>query len=89
MTTLTKTLIKYGLPDYTEALAEALKAGWELDASNPPTVIGFTFTCPLKRDDGIEDPVKLSRAEILRKAREAKAAKAAGAPEDASEGVAQ
>lgn len=87
MTTLHKTLTCMGLQDYTKALVEAIKAGWEIDSSNPPIVIGFTFTCPLKRDDGIEDPLKPSRAEILRRAREAKALKAAGASEATSEGA--
>jgi hypothetical protein len=53
------------------ALEEAIKDGWRLDPTDPPVQLAWTFELPLVRED--EAPVKVDRAEILAKARAAKA----------------
>lgn len=54
-------------------LADSVADGWRLDKDNPPDMVGFSYVVNLTRDD--VPTVKLTRAEILAKARAAKTAK--------------
>ena len=53
------------------ALQTFVRDGWNIDENALPDMVGFSYCISLVRDD---EP-KLTRAEILSKAREAKAAK--------------
>lgn len=57
-------------------LADSIAEGWELNKDDLPDVVGFSYYISLVRDD--EPTVKLTRAEILAKARAAKTAKNLG-----------
>ena len=59
------------------ALQTFVRDGWSIDDNAPPDMVGFRYCLSLIRDD---EP-KLTRAEILSKAREAKAAKGANGDE--------
>lgn len=61
--------------EFVSLIDEHQKLGWELDKKKPAIMIGWLFHVEMFRDDGIIDPVKQSRQEILAKARAAKAAK--------------
>jgi hypothetical protein len=54
-------------------LADSVADGWRLDKDNPPDKVGFSYVVALMRDD--EPVVRLTRAEILAKARAAKTEK--------------
>jgi hypothetical protein len=54
-------------------LAESVADGWSLDKENPPDMVGFSYAVNLTRDD--EPVIRLTRAEILAKARAAKVTK--------------
>lgn len=73
----TKAIIEYGLPNFISSLLEALEQGWEIDDDNPPAVYGFAYEAHLSRSADITDEQKATRAEILARARQAKADKAA------------
>jgi len=53
------------------ALEKAIKSGWNISEKNPPSMLGFNFEITYER----EDAPPLDRAEVLMKARAAKAAK--------------
>lgn len=55
------------------ALQVDLADGWTVNEIDPPQVVGFAYYVSLERDD--EPAVKLTRAEILAKARAAKSTK--------------
>lgn len=73
----TKAIVEYGLPTFVKAILDACEDGWEVDFDNPPCTWGTTYEAHLTRSADITDEQRLSRAEILAKARAAKAAKAA------------
>lgn len=77
----TKAIIEYGLPGFINALLEAVEAGWEVDEDNPPAVYGFAYETHLTRSADITDEQRATRSEILAKARQAKADKAAQKPD--------
>lgn len=86
MTTKQETVIlSYSLPDFIYKIDEHRQAGWEFHKDHEPGVFGFTYECHMIRnatDDQLEkdqtEANKPSRAEILAKARAAKAAKKEG-----------
>lgn len=57
-------------------LADSVADGWSLNKEDLPEVVGFNYYVSLVRDD--EPVVKLTRAEILAKARAAKGTKKQG-----------
>lgn len=57
-------------------LADSVADGWQLSREDPPAVVGFSYYVSLVRDD--EPIVRLTRAEILAKARAAKTMKKQG-----------
>ena len=59
-------------------LADSVTDGWELNKADLPEVVGFTYYISLMRDD--EPALKMTRAEILAKARAAKTVKKQGEP---------
>ena len=61
------------------ALEEAFNTGWRIDPKNPPEQVAFSYALILIRDD--EPEIKLTRAEILTKARAAKIIKKQEEPE--------
>jgi len=60
-------------------LEKAIADGWKIDQDNPPDQVGFTYALFLVRDD--EPEYKMTRAEILAKARAARVTKKQGAQE--------
>lgn len=56
-----------------EYFEKAFAEGWRIDKSNPPEQVGFSYALTLVRDDA--PAVKLTRAEILTKARAARTVK--------------
>jgi hypothetical protein len=70
-----KTLMDPNLIVFVQLILDAVADGWTLDPQNPPTMIGYWYECIVQRED--EPVLKPGRAEILAKARAAKAAKAA------------
>lgn len=70
-----KAILTGNLESFIVQILEAVDEGWELDPSNPPTMLGYNFECIMLRDSGIMDEIKRTRAEILASARAAKAAK--------------
>lgn len=52
-----------------EYFEKAFAEGWRIDKSNPPEQVGFSYAFTLVRDD--EPEYKMTRAEILVKARAA------------------
>lgn len=51
-------------------LEKAIADGWKLSEESPPDMVGFNYSLTLVRDD--EPVVKMTRAEILTKARAAR-----------------
>lgn len=51
-------------------LAGSIADGWSLDENAPPEMVGFSYYVSLMRDDA--PVVKMTRAEILTKARAAR-----------------
>lgn len=88
---LSKTIQNPNLELFIREVIEATSQEWEIDPKNPPQMYGFYYETIMLRDEEIADEVKASRAEILARARAAKAAKAAaerdGRPVEASETV--
>jgi hypothetical protein len=70
-----KAILTGNLESFVVQILEASDEGWEIDPSNPPTMLGYNFECIMLRDSDIKDEAKLTRAEILANARAAKAAK--------------
>lgn len=58
------------------SLEENIADGWQINENDLPEVVGFSYYLSLVRDD--EPVVKLTRAEILTKARAAKTTKKQG-----------
>lgn len=61
------------LAEFVFRIDEMRQNGWEFDPEMPPVVYGFSYEAGFKRP--AKDNGKPSRAEILAKARAAKAAK--------------
>lgn len=57
-------------------LADSVADGWRINKDDLPYMVGFNYSVSLVRDD--EPVVKLTRSEILTKARAAKTAKQLG-----------
>ena len=57
-------------------LADSVADGWRINKDDLPYMVGFNYSVSLVRDD--EPVVKLTRSEILTKARAAKTAKQQG-----------
>lgn len=57
-------------------LADSVAEGWKINKDDLPDIVGFSYYISLVRDD--EPVVKLTRAEILAKARAAKTVKNLG-----------
>lgn len=57
-------------------LADSVAEGWRINKDDLPDIVGFSYYVSLVRDD--EPVVKLTRAEILAKARAAKTVKNLG-----------
>lgn len=75
----TITVLAPGLQKFVVDIVELVEDGWQLDEENMPTTIGFMYEAHLWRNPTEaqrQAGPKLSRPEILAKAREAKAAKA-------------
>lgn len=73
----TKQILDPNLGIFVQAVIDAALQGWTIQEANPPTLLGFCYETVMERDEDIVDPpAKLTRAEILAKARDAKAAKA-------------
>ena len=53
-----------------QAFEKAFADGWKIDQENPPDQVGFSYALTLVRDD--EPEYKMTRAEILVKARAAR-----------------
>jgi hypothetical protein len=78
---VTKSVLNPNLQVFVEEIVQHVKDGWEIDPQMPPTMLGYWYETIMVRDESIVDPVKVSRAEILAKARAAKKAKAEETPE--------
>jgi hypothetical protein len=70
-----KTLMDPNLIVFVQLILDAVADGWTIDPQNPPNMVGYWYETIVQRED--EPATKASRAEILAKARAAKAAKAA------------
>lgn len=82
-------IVDHNLSSYTAELAKRLMDGWAISKTNPGDVVGLyggTYTVSLYRNAdtvkalkdkaaAVQDIARPSRADILAKAREAKAAK--------------
>jgi len=75
----TKVILQYNLQTFIQEILESVENGWELDQNDPPCVWGTSYECRMTRADDVPEEYKITRAEILHKARAAKAAKAAAA----------
>lgn len=76
----TTVVLDPSLLDFTTQVIDLAREGWELDEENPPRMVGFMYEAHMWRDPTEEQrnaQPPLSRAEILAKARAAKAEKAA------------
>lgn len=76
----TKEILSNSLIDFAQELVDHAADGWQLDEDNMPYTHGFMFVAHIWRNPTEEQrnaQPKLSRAEILAKARQAKADKAA------------
>ena len=77
-----ETIVEYALGTFVQKIVDKIKQGWDIDPNNPASIYGFHHECGLVRDATNEqlesdaaELAKPSRAEILAKARAAKAAK--------------
>jgi hypothetical protein len=86
-----KTILHNNLEAFLKDFQDAVLDGYFLDKENPPTTYGFSYEAILVKDDKrsrynaeriINGHPKLTRAEILEKARAAKDAKAQAAQEE-------
>jgi hypothetical protein len=77
-----KAIAHANLEIFVMELVAAVKQGWDVDPKFPPAQHGFYYETWVERDESITDEPKMTPAESLAKARQAKAAKAAPA-EDA------
>lgn len=74
-----KSILDPNLGAFVQTVIEHALQGWTIQESNPPSLLGFYYETVMERDEDIVDPpAKPSRAEILAKARAAKAALKAG-----------
>jgi hypothetical protein len=78
-----ETVVAYTLDEFIEGIVEKVKQGWDIDRDKSPILYGFIYECGLVRDatqiqldKDAAELAKPTRAEILAKARAAKAAKA-------------
>lgn len=71
----TKSILTPSIYVFAYELQEAILDGWEIDGDVPPVTWGIAYEVGLMREVD-ENAPKLTRAEILARAREAKAAKA-------------
>lgn len=84
MTNQTKQITEYNLYTFIVAILAAAEAGWKIDEKNPPAFYGYMYEVVMVRDATDEQIAadkaeleKLTRPEILAKARKAKAEKKA------------
>lgn len=91
METLHHDIVEQSLETFSKELAARIKDGWAISKTNPGDVVGLyggTFTISLYRNavtveelrdkvNNVADAPRLTRAEILERARKAKAAKKA------------
>lgn len=70
-----KQILSNNLEDFVVQIINEVENGWELDPNYPPGMFFHSYECGLVRDSEIQEEIKRSRAEILAKARAAKAAK--------------
>lgn len=76
MTMTSKAVANPNLEIFISELIDLVKQGWEIDPSNPPAQWGYMYECTMLRDEDIVDPpAPMTRAEILAKARAARANK--------------
>ena len=75
----TKVILQYNLQTFIKEITDSVNNGWEIDDNDPPDVWGTAYECRMVREDEVAEEIRISRAEILHKARAAKAAKAAAA----------
>ncbi len=74
-----QTIIEPNLIVFVDRILAAAKEGWQVDQSNPPTLLGPYYHVIMQMpEDKVPEPT-LSRAEILVNARAAKKNKAAEA----------
>lgn len=70
----TKPILSPNLGIFCQMLVDHAKQGWDIDSSNPVDLYGYMYECQMVRDeDVIDPPPKPTQAEILAKARAAKA----------------
>lgn len=81
-----KEIVTPSLYVFVAELQDMLNDGWTVDLENtPPYMNGINYVVGLTKDVDENEPVKLSRAEILANARAARAAKAKAASNESEE----
>lgn len=71
----TKIIVTPSLYVFAFELQQAIQEGWEIDGECPPAAWGLVYECGLMREVDENAPQKMSRSDILAKARAARAAK--------------
>lgn len=87
----TKVVLEYSLEEFIFQIAKQVREGWDFDPNQPPGQYGRMYESHMLREPteaqvqkDAAEAAKPSRAEILAKARAAKAAKAQEATQEAS-----
>ena len=71
----TKAILHSNREVFDLEIEQAQAEGWKIDPANPPMLFGFMWECQMIADDSVDSTPKLTRAQILEKARSVKASK--------------